>query len=509
MPQRRFLLIVSVGVLLLVLLPYLAAGQAGDGQWFGGFLINPIDGHSYLAKMQEGYRGEWKFTLPYTAEPGQGAFLFLFYLALGHLAKFFQLPLLIAFHGARLIGAAILIWAVSRLTGTIFREAKDRKISFVLILLGSGLGWIAILAGLFTSDFWVAEAFPFLSIYANPHFAIGLGLMIFSVLSSGKFSFFIKLGLGMAVSVIQPFGVVIVLLILLVDVVVWLVTERPSWEGLVKSERIQGLIGFGIGGGPFLVYQYWAIASDPVLAVWHSQNQTPTPSLLDLVLSLSPCLLLGFFGVKKAWQAAESRKLVIWAGICAILVFLPWSLQRRFLTGIYAPLAVMCVFGLDWLSAKSRLNRRFWTALVLVLSLPTNLIVIISGLQAAYQGDPQIYLDSAEVHSLGWIAKNAGESDLIVAEQDLGLLIPSATGRRVLYGHPFETIHASEELERIESFFYQEHPSAYYGDFLNERGADYVLLSENSAQGLREWLKGNWVMVFSDEGLEIYGRNVQ
>ena len=502
-------MIIAVGVILLAVLPYLVAGMAGDGQQFGGFLINPIDGHSYLAKMQEGYRGQWKFTLPYTAEPGQGAYLFLFYLTLGHLAKCLQLPVLVVFHGARIIGAVVLIWAVARLTQAVFKGEKDRKTALALILLGSGLGWIAILAGMFTSDFWVAEAYPFLSMYATPHFALGLALMIFAVLPYGKNGFLVKFSLGMAISVLQPFGVVIILLVLLLDAAVWLLSEKPSWISLINSDRIRGVVGFGIGGGPFLIYQYWSIVSDPVLAMWHAQNQTPTPSLIDLIFSLSPSLVIGFFGVKKAWRSPQSRKLVLWAGISIVLVFVPWSLQRRFLTGIYVPLACLCVYGLSWLSEQSRLHRRFWAALVLILSVPTNLIIVISGFQAAIHKDPQIYIDPAEVRSLGWIANNTDSDALIVAEPDLGLLIPSASGRRVIYGHPFETAPAAEELDLIESFFYQAHPSTYYKEFLDSRAADYVLISDSSSLAIKAWLEEHWVLVFAVEDQEIFGRQTQ
>ncbi len=64
-----------------LILPFLA-GQilAGNGHVFGGFLLNPLDGNSYLAKMRLGLEGEWRFRLPYTAEPGEGAYLFLFYI---------------------------------------------------------------------------------------------------------------------------------------------------------------------------------------------------------------------------------------------------------------------------------------------------------------------------------------------------------------------------------------------------------------------------------------------
>ena len=88
MLERRFEKILGFSVILLISLPFVYAFQSGNAESiFGGFLINPIDGHSYLAKMQQGYQGEWRFVLPFTAEPGQGAYLFLFYLGFSQAKK--------------------------------------------------------------------------------------------------------------------------------------------------------------------------------------------------------------------------------------------------------------------------------------------------------------------------------------------------------------------------------------------------------------------------------------
>jgi len=499
----------AIGVLLAITIPYLVAFLPGNNQQFGGFLINPIDGHSYLSKMQEGFRGEWKFTLPYTAEKGRGAFLFLLYLALGHLARVAQLPLLVVFHGARIAGAAVLIWAVSRLTKSIFGLSRDRKIAYLLILLGSGLGWIAVLTGLFTSDFWVAEAFPFLSMYTNPHFSLGLGLIILSILPGGNRPFINKFLLGVGVAVVQPFGVVIVCLVLFGDGLLWIIDKKPDWADIYKTEKIKGLAGFGLSGGTVLIYQFWAILNDPLLAAWHAQNQTPTPNLTDLIVSFSPVLIIAVLGIRNAWQRPVARKLVIWAAVSVILVFVPWNLQRRFLTGIYVPLATLSVFGLNWLSGKIRVAKNFLAAVILILALPTNIIVVASGIQAGIKEDQQIFIDPDSLSTLNWINENTFQNDLVIAEQEMGLYIPSFSGRRVVYGHPFETVSAKKEKGFLATFFYQDHPANYYQQALNERDADYVLLSENTSSTLRTWLEENWILAFRTGDQEIFQRQAK
>ena len=175
MPEKRVILIISCLVILLITIPYIYAFQEDSTEYaFGGFLINPTDGHSYLAKMQLGYQGGWKFVLPYTAESGEGAYLFLFYIGLGHLARIVNLPLLAVFHIARVIGAIFLLWVLKIYFRSVFKEPKMQTLGFSIAALGSGVGWLAVVFGSFTSDFWVAEAYPFLSKYTNPHFSLGL-----------------------------------------------------------------------------------------------------------------------------------------------------------------------------------------------------------------------------------------------------------------------------------------------------------------------------------------------
>ena len=89
------------------------------------------------------------------------------------------------------------------------QSSAQYTLALILALFGSGLGWISALFGGITSDFWVAEAYPFLSMYTNPHFPLGLGLLLiyFDRLISGergKNTPLIML-LGLIVAVIQPF----------------------------------------------------------------------------------------------------------------------------------------------------------------------------------------------------------------------------------------------------------------------------------------------------------------
>ncbi|GAJ13644.1 unnamed protein product, partial [marine sediment metagenome] len=53
-----FLIIIIIIMVVVTSIPYIyAAGVSGSEYIFGGFLFNPIDGNSYLAKMRQGWEG--------------------------------------------------------------------------------------------------------------------------------------------------------------------------------------------------------------------------------------------------------------------------------------------------------------------------------------------------------------------------------------------------------------------------------------------------------------------
>ena len=142
--MRLRVLVVSLLLLILVSLPYLFAIQAGGNEYvFGGFLFNIYDGNSYLAKMQQGWQGDTTFTLPYTAEPGEGSYLFLFYIFLGHLARWLGWPVILLFHMARLASTVLLLISIYLFLNSNLPDRRALGFTFALIVLGSGLGWLA------------------------------------------------------------------------------------------------------------------------------------------------------------------------------------------------------------------------------------------------------------------------------------------------------------------------------------------------------------------------------
>jgi hypothetical protein len=119
--MRSRLTVIGISLLaaLLTLLPYGLAYADAGGYRFTGFLFNPYDAASYLAKIRQGYDGRILYTLAFTENPGPGALFFPYYLILGHLARLLQLPLIAIWHAARILGGAFFLTAAWEFFGRI------------------------------------------------------------------------------------------------------------------------------------------------------------------------------------------------------------------------------------------------------------------------------------------------------------------------------------------------------------------------------------------------------
>jgi hypothetical protein len=157
-----------------------------------------------------------------------------------------------------------------------------------------------------------------------------------------------------------------------------------------------------------------------------------------------------------------------WAALGLLLVFLPVGLQRRFMMGLYIPLAGLAVTGLEpFLSRRKekspplvkggwriqfRTPNKAWMV-VFFLALPTNMLILSAAAHGIKTHDPAIYLTSGESRALRWVEENTRGDAVILAAPQTGLYIPAWTGRRVIYGHPYETVNAVQEEALTEAFF--------------------------------------------------------
>jgi hypothetical protein len=446
----------AVALVALATLPYLIARlTTPDELFYTGFLTNPEDGHTYLAKMRQGARGAWLFHLPYTAEPHQGEFLLTYYLALGHLARWLHLPLMAILHGVRVLCGFVLLMVLYWAAAHFFHDIAQRRFAFVLTALGSGLGWLALFLGKMTVDLWVPEGYVFYSLFVNPHFPLAMALMllvlVWSVTPWGARKVHGKRLVGAALAaaalgLVQPLGLLTAGAALLVYTgILWIQKRR------LPVREIACGIAVAAAGSPFVLNAYRVSVRNPAFAAWSAQNQTPSPPPWDYLIGYGLVLLLAVGGTWVAWRRRRDSDwlLIAWTTSTAVLVYLPFGLQRRLIMGWIVPLGMLATLG--WYGLRHRRQERVrvaWT-----LAGVSHLFVIVIALVGALTRHEALFLSRDERAALDWLADAAAPDALVIAAPETGLYIPAWAGQRVFYGHRFETAHADERRAQVTAFY--------------------------------------------------------
>jgi hypothetical protein len=382
----------------------------------------------------------------------------------------------------------------------VFERSESRKWALILAGFGLGLGWLALPFGAMTSDLWVAEAFPFLSSLVNPHFPFALGLMLILLVSPNDqptlLTVFRDLMLSLILATLQPFGVVIVLLGL---------GGKLAWDWLeTRRFSFLRLVWIAIGGGPMILYQLWLVRTNPALANWNAQNVTPSPPVWDILVSFSPAIILAVLGgvVVLRTRLRSGRLALVWASLGLVLLYVPFSLQRRFMLGLSVPLVVLCVYAIETLQNRTIRFSRWLPGLVLGLTLPTYLVLMMLAGFGILGHNPAYYLKSTEVQAFTWIQANTPEQALVLASSRTGLLIPGWTGRRVIYGHPFETVNAAVEKKIVEDFFSGKMSQQEADQLFSEKGVSYVF--EDKGARPADQVSGSLALVYQNQDVTIY-----
>jgi hypothetical protein len=504
-PQKewRWALAWAGVMLALSCLPYLIAWIATPpGYQFGGILVNPFDGNSYLAKMRQGWAGSWQFHLTYTPEPHDGApIIYFFYLGLGHIARWTGLPLILVYHAARLLGGLALLTTafvfLARLTG----DRRERWLAFWLVGTSAGLGWFGAAFGAYPIDLWVPEAFAFYSMLTNPHFPLALALMLVIVASviwparslrqglaqnsdePGAHPLWCWLVPGLAalgLVLVHPLGLIPVYVTLALYLILrrWFDRIWPMPELLAAAACV-------LFSAPALLYGYWIYVTNSAMVGWAAQNLTPAPRVLDLVLGYGLVGLLAIPGGVIALRKRDrgGQALLAWSVGALVLVYLPLALQRRLLTGLGVPLSVLAGIGLNrWLLSRLTAGRaRLVAAATVGFSLVGNLFLLLVLSLGVLTPDRQadlfgrLYLTQDEVSAMQWLLAHA-QDEVVLASPRTGMWLPGRAGVRVFAGHPFETINAQVKQAQAEAFFRGELSGDEWREFQTRYHIQYVFV---------------------------------
>lgn len=520
--EWRWITVFSVILLLIVIIPFIIIyGIAGADHYFMGVLLAPVDGMSYLAKIDQGVDGSWLFTLPYTPEEHNGVFLFTFYLAMGHLSRMLNLPGVLVFHIVRIIGAAFMFLAYYRFVADWTDDVGQRRFTWAIGVLGAGFGWVALALG--HSGPWdiliLAEAFPLQAAFANAHFpwAIAIALNFAHVLSRHLFDTdimdypelsFDTLTLAVSSLVlisISPFA----LFPLAAGAGVHLLWK--FWRNRAWPRREFAWLSIPLlFGTPLFLYNLWATSSaNPVLQAWMAQNITLSPPVWDYFIAYGMLLVFAAVGIYASSKNLQEGDVFLlgWLLSAVVMLYFPLNLQRRFSIAIMPPLVVYAGRAV-WriiIPTITKKRRSLTIVAVFCLVMPSTLISVfapIAGSKVFLNGSGGYYFVTTDEHeALTWLGSQKGHP-LSLASPEFGTFLP-VYGMRVVYGHLYETLKEPQRKSSVTAFYTGEDCSV-----IEDEGVDMVIVGPRerlmAGEGRMCDIPGELVFTSAGGSVEIY-----
>jgi hypothetical protein len=517
--ERRAALGIALLAMALTMLPYLFGwslqGLQPSRGWFSWLGYNLDDSCVYLSWMRQAADGRFFQRNLFTTDPQAGHQFNLFFLALGRLARFTGLPLLLIYHAARILLGVAFLRAVWWLLEMLLSDSRARHAAFLLVCFSAGLGW---LPGLWQplgnagpTDVWQPEAVTFLSLYLNPLFVVSLLLMV-GVIGwmlvaerTRQARYALLAGLcGLLLGNIHTYDIVTLMAVWGGYLTAKSVAERRLDAGAWGRALIAGSLS-AISSG----YMFYLVRTEEVFAkrvAVETLSPAPTMYLLGYGL-LVPLAIYG--AIRRQTAGAQYRValepsarlfLVVWAVMNLAVAYLPVPFQRKMIMGLHLPLAVLAGAGLTLLLNRIQQGRSrvFALAAVTLLCSLTNLRALLRDVESfqSNRAQSQIqrpYLYAGEAKALDWLRRNAPPGAPIqplpwivltpnrqvgLLDTTLAALAPGWTGHPVNAGHWGETPSFGETMGQWRNFLLPNATDESRLQLLRRTGVRYLIFSQ-------------------------------
>ncbi len=495
--EHRLVFLAMAVILGITFTPYLTGFVLQGTDWrFTGFLFGVEDGNSYIAKMLSGTYGNWLFRSPYSTMPQTGVLAFFPYILLGKLAypPGLHEQLVALFQIFRLVSGGLLIWATYSFVAVFIHKPEIRLLTSLVILTGGGLGWFGWMlipddgTWRLPLEAYSPEAFGLLSIIGLPHLAAArafllMGLTGFLKLSTTQFKFSSVLVFGLywfIAGFFQP-------LILAVGCAILAVYALFVWifSGSLKNERpmpyIKNTFVMAICASPWILYNLFFFSSDGYLKIWYSQNIISSPPLYDYLWSFGIYLIAAVPAVKHIFKQKDNRAIIlpVWILCAAVLAYIPYNLQRRFIDGVWVAIVILIFMNYEiianrkWkVTYKAIIASTFISPILVMMTLTFGILKIAK----------PVYRPEAEVKMFESLSKMVEPGDTVLSSYDTGNALPAWVPVYVLAGHGPESANLKYVLSEIESFYSGDIMDESHEEFLTRNSVDFIIWGPGEIQ---------------------------
>ena len=510
--ERRFLVWLVSAVILITSAPYIFGWIAtpANRTYTGIHRLTPGDIAVYYSFIEQGRQGKPVSENLFTSEPQVPSVLTPQWFIVGQLAHLFHLPTVLAYQLTRIFFVILFLILAYHFIAGLLPALRLRMIALTTIAFATGFGAFVPIRDMAYAvqhlalpiDTWVPESFPFISLYHNPLFLMGLCgilsvlLLVERRLEQGdRAAAWFASGLTLILAIIHPYDVFLLAAILGSLLVLRLAVKfhgaRAHLGGDVKVLcQVLGpaVLALGIIR---IIFQV-----QPALTGWAAQNVTLSPGLGWYVPAYLVPVTLALAGVRATLRLQSTRALVVlaWAGVVPLLLYLPFfPYQRRMMEGWFIALVVLGTTGLAgiWARVKPRLSPIAQSGLasaavtlgILLFGITSVTHLVKDAYYASFGSEP-VSIPRGLTDAFTWVRSHTDDDAIVLARPYDANLLPGWTARRTYYGHDDLTAESKRKDREVEAFFTPAADIDAHG-FLQRERITYILIRQHDSNALR------------------------
>jgi hypothetical protein len=508
-------LLKNYGLKLAFLLAIAAAIIAESPNWYGSaqelphiiFLWSgfPWDSNQYLAFMRVGFRGDFFLSNLLSSEPHTPVLLMPFFVALGHVARWYHgfvrlvtgeslepwQALLTTYHDARVVLTFLLALSFYRLTGSFTTSQRRRLWITLYALFANGILWGQIFA---------TESTTLSSCIIFPNFSFSLLCYVWLLDAFWRalrtehginLNVVIVAVAGFCLAYVHPFDLPAVGMVGVFALVGWwLKTKKVAW-------RLLAVFGaFCVTGGAAVLLQKMIAWQVPEFGKIDSGNVMMWKAWWNPLAALELYLVVALAGLPFLWRRRKQISglfVLAWFAAAFFVMYLPLPFQRRTIEGVPFVLAFMAATAAEGWGEKiykaykphksCRTYRLFALALVFAFLLPKTVWVLYDRSVATY-GKPNdyYYAHVLEMQAMVWLEDQGDWQDVVWASRWTGNRVPFVSGHRAYLAHGVMTVESERKEVETQALFSRQMPIVDFRRILHDNGIRYILWTEKDRQ---------------------------
>lgn len=450
--------------------------------------VNYNDNFMYQAFSRQVEDGYYIFYNPYSTDPIQPFFFNTYVIAVGIIHKLLGLPLILVYHLFRLILIPVFLLVLWRFLRIFIDDEEWRWWTVLFVTTSSGISYLLVP---FKDHLWhykgfydihVPESIVFSTLSTFPHMTLALVLMLIVVrqyyvglVNRKTGSIVIACILTCLIGTFHPYDTVYLAVMLSLWCLVMMILRRIGITfGIISGTA------FGLSSVAPVLLQLYIASRSPEMQSWVDSAVMNSYSFPYFILGFGFILIGAVYWLicriyKRNYKNVTAAELLIicWFLTGIGLLYLPVSVQRRFIMGTHIVLCIMFVLGLryyllPWLAGREMFltplqPSRFLVILVMILSLGNVFWVGfyspagIFGYHQNWDLHYLPYLHENDIEAIDWAGESLPPFSSILCSPKLASFVPSRTPLRTILGHPHLSPGYYTEFKKME-YFLQEKP---------------------------------------------------